>query len=79
MHPYVSVTNAHQVQVGAAAEKKNEKEPREPSRVTVVRSYNETPLVKLIRLKVEDEAFTFKPGQWVDFFAPVRRCRLTLG
>lgn len=29
-----------------------------------------SPSVKGLRLKVEDRGFTFKPGQWVDFFIP---------
>lgn len=39
-----------------------------PATVTEISHLSET--VKRLCLKVEDDRFTFKPGQWVDFFIP---------
>lgn len=48
-----------------------------PTKVTIVSITDETPAVKVFRLRVDNRpaatdggGLAFKPGQWVDFFAP---------
>ena len=40
------------------------------SRARIVARRAATPTVTVLGLEVEDAAFRFRPGQWVDFFVP---------
>ncbi|XP_061411682.1 oxidoreductase NAD-binding domain-containing protein 1 isoform X2 [Lethenteron reissneri] len=45
--------------------------PRETvSRATVVEMWDESSTVKGLKLRIHNQQFTFKAGQWVDFYAP---------